>query len=70
VKTYGLVERLRNGGQPDLAKQAQDLCDQLQRVTFLLNSSRLVITDPEARAIAGEAVSIARATLASVRSQP
>jgi hypothetical protein len=68
--TYGLVDRLRNGGQPDLAKQAQALVDQLQRVTFLLNSARLVITDDQARALAGEAVANARITLNSVRSQP
>lgn len=41
-----------------------ELAAQLRRTAFLLNSARLVITDPAARAIAAEAVAEARATLA------
>lgn len=43
-----------------------ELAERLRRTSFLLNSARLVITDPVARRIAAEAVAEARTTLAKV----
>lgn len=55
----------RPAQQPQAALTAE-LIERLRRTTFLLNSARLVIADPVARAIAAEAVAEARATLAKV----
>ena len=65
----GLVQRLRNGGQNDLADDAEGLWVSLYALSYLLGFASNLIEDPKGREAVLSAVNKAHAALAQASGQ-
>ena len=66
----GMVQRLRNGGQPDLADDAEQLLRNLQCMVGLLDGTRIVITSKRALTLIQEALQEANAAIDQAQGTP